>query len=140
MKIIDTIYIVIYNFGNKILKKCKEDARGSALTSLAILLVLLLTIISNIVGFLIIDNKFSSFITGGVVNYMIFYVLMGLFLYLIFRMRYKKVNAIDLLQEKFYSQTKQKQRLLNYAVLLFIASILVLSFATFRLYKFGYVL
>ena len=129
MKIIDTTYIVIYNFCYK-LQKDKDYSKSSALVFLAILLVLLLAWISNIVG-LVKDNKISSFIIGGSVgSFMIFYVLMGLFLYIIFRKRYKRIYDVDLLQEKFYSKTKQKQRLLNCAVLLAIVLTLALFIFT----------
>ena len=133
----DTIYIVIYNFCNKTTKPDKDDARATAITYFIALLAFSLTIISNIVG-LVYDNKFSAFIVN-IVGFVIFGALIGILLYLIFRRRYYKLYDVDLLQEKFYSKTKKKQRLLNYLVLLAIISILVLSFVTFRLYKFGYI-
>ena len=131
----DEFFIVIYNFCNKTLKRCKDDARLSALAFLVTWLTFLLMSMSNVVG-LLKNNKYSYFIVS---NSFTSYVCIGIFLYVVFGIRYYKIYDAESFQERFYSKSKQKQKLSNYLVLLTIVLVLVLFFCTARLYKFGHI-
>jgi len=134
MTFFDEFFIVNYNFCNKTLKRCKEDAKHSALSSLVVWLTFLLMSTSNIVG-LVKNNVYSYFIVN---NFFLSYVCIVIFLYIFFRIRYYKIYDVEFFQERFYGKTKRKQKLSNYSVLLIIPLILVLTFCTSRLYLFGH--
>jgi len=122
MKLFDIFFTVIYNWRSKTLDRCKDHAKSTALAFLVMWMTFLFGTINVIIG-LLIDNEYSHFIDS---NFVVFYILVGIFLFIVFGIRYYKIYNVEFFQEKFHKKSKHQQKLLNYLVPLIMILTLVL--------------
>jgi len=135
MKFFDYVFCEFYLFFNRTLKRRKEDAKLSAVSFLSLYIALFLNVLNNTIG-LVYNNNITYYFTEKK-TFLISYFGIMVFCYLIFGIRYYKLYDTNKIIENNY--INHKRFVLKYITICMLIAIPVLSFITFRLYKFGYI-
>jgi hypothetical protein len=135
MIIFDYFFYVIYHFLNRRLRRSKEDAKHSALCIALVYISLFILTVALSIG-LIKNNSISLWFSD---NFIFVWMIVGIFGYIYFRIRYYKIYDIEDIEKKIIQLPYKGQQISKYFYYILLIGIPVLWFILFRLYTFGHI-
>lgn len=136
MIIFDYFFYIFYTFFNEKLKRKKEDAILSAISFLSLYIAICINVLNNTIG-LITKNNVTYYFTEKKPFLGSYFIIMATS-YLIFGIRYYRLYSTDMIGEKLLNVSNGKRIVFKYIIVFILISMPILSFMTFRLYKFGH--
>ena len=135
MIIFDVFFLVIYNFCNRTLRRCKDDAKHSALCFLTLYIPFSINTVAYIIGlfkhneisWLLVEKGFESDIVIGIVSY------------IVFRIRYYRIYDVEDIEQKVIAMSKKARTGLIYVTYFILVFVPIGGFIFYRLYKFGHI-
>ena len=135
MLFLDMFFYEIYCFSTKKLKRDTDNATFSASAIMTLCIGFFTNAIAHIIG--IIKNNVIS--RWSIDNAFLSAALISGCVYTIFLIRYFKFIDVEVIKKRISELPYTKRKIYQYIIYLFMITVPIVSYAFYRLYKFGHI-
>ena len=141
MLFFDMFYYMVFRFCINTLRRCKEDARVSALFHLAVCFGFFSISMIALIGIMR-ENYISSLalsLKNGANNPFFTSVIVGIITFIFFGIRYFKIIDIEKIETKIKALPRHKFALIKASVYIFQIAVPLCTYIFLRLYWYGHI-